>query len=89
MRLQNPYVQAAGKTLKTAYGLCAVRTGYWTPALAEAQGALGQNCDYDTDIIKCEAGAEKSCPFLLDTPFAFDTKLFLKPEGKAMLMEPA
>ena len=39
----NPYVQAAGQTLMTNFGLC-VRTGYWTPALAEAQGALGQNC---------------------------------------------
>ncbi len=70
----NPYVQAAGKTLKTAYGLC-VRTGYWTPALAEAQGALGQNCDCDTDIIKCEAGAEK-LSFLL-THSSLSTKLFL------------
>ena len=80
----NPYVQAAGKTLKTAYGLC-VRTGYWTPALAEAQGALGQNCDCDTDIIKCEAGAEKVV-LSADTLFAFD-KAVLKPEGKAMLKE--
>ena len=32
----NPYVQAAGQTLMTNFGLC-VRTGYWTPALAEAQ----------------------------------------------------
>ena len=48
----NPYVQAAGQTLMTNFGLC-VRTGYWTPALAEAQGALGQNCQCDTDIIKC------------------------------------
>lgn len=54
----NPYVQAAGQTLMTNFGLC-VRTGYWTPALAEAQGALGQNCQCDTDIIKCEAGAER------------------------------
>ena len=57
----NPYVQAAGQTLMTNFGLC-VRTGYWTPALAEAQGALGQNCQCDTDIIKCEAGAERVTP---------------------------
>lgn len=80
----NPYVQAAGQTLKTQYGLC-VRTGYWTPALAEAQGKLGQNCDCDTDIIKCVAGAEK-VTLSADTLFAFN-KSVLKPEGKEVLKE--
>jgi OOP family OmpA-OmpF porin len=83
----NPYVQASGQTLKTAFGLC-VRTGYWTPALAEAQGALGQNCDCDTDIVKCNApaaGAEKVV-LSADTLFAFN-KAVLKPEGKKMLKE--
>ncbi len=80
----NPYVQASGKTLMTAFGLC-VRTGYWTPALAEAQGALGQNCDCDKDIIKCESGAEK-ITLSADTLFAFN-KAVLKPEGIAKLKE--
>ena len=80
----NPYVQAAGQTLMTNFGLC-VRTGYWTPALAEAQGALGQNCQCDTDIIKCEAGAER-ITLSADTLFAFD-KAVLKPEGVAKLTE--
>ena len=80
----NPYVQAAGQTLMTNFGLC-VRTGYWTPALAEAQGALGQNCQCDTDIIKCEAGAER-VTLSADTLFAFN-KAVLKPEGIAKLTE--
>ena len=81
----NPYVQAAGQTLMTNFGLC-VRTGYWTPALAEAQGALGQNCQCDTDIIKCEAGAER-VTLSADTLFAFN-KAVLKPEGIAKLATP-
>ena len=68
----------------TNFGLC-VRTGYWTPALAEAQGALGQNCQCDTDIIKCEAGAER-VTLSADTLFAFN-KAVLKPEGIAKLTE--
>lgn len=82
----NPYVQAAGQTLMTNYGLC-VRTGYWTPALAEAQGALGQNCQCDTDIVKCVAPATSERVTLsADTLFAFN-KAVLKPEGVAKLTE--
>ena len=80
----NPYVQASGKTLVTQYGLC-VRTGYWTPALAEAQGALGQNCQCDADIVKCNVGAEKVV-LSADTLFDFG-KATVKPEGLAMLKE--
>ncbi len=84
----NPYVQSAGtgKAVTTAYGLC-VRTGYWTPALAEAQGSLGKNCECDQDIVKCEAGASGEKVVLsADTLFAFN-KAVLKPEGKTMLKE--
>ncbi|MCD8340475.1 MAG: OmpA family protein [Burkholderiales bacterium] len=80
----NPYVQAAGKTLMTPFGLC-VRTGYWTPALAEAQGALGRNCNCDPDIIHCEAGGEKVV-LSADTLFTFN-KSNLRPEGMEMLKE--
>ncbi len=77
----NPYVQASGKTLTTNYGLC-VRTGYWTPALAEAQGALGQNCQCDADIVKC---AEK-VTLSADALFGFD-KAGLSADGKKLLKE--
>ena len=40
----SPYVHSSdGKIVKSGYGLC-YRTGFWTPALAQASGD-GCNCD--------------------------------------------
>ena len=42
----SPYVHSSdGKIVKSGYGLC-YRTGFWTPALAQASGD-GCNCDAD------------------------------------------
>ena len=60
----NPYVQANGTTLKSGYGLC-WRTGFWTPALAEAMGRDGAGCACDADILDaaaCKAPEEPAAP---------------------------
>ena len=47
----SPYVHSSdAKIVKSAYGLC-WRTGFWTPALAEAQGVGGEGCTCDADIL--------------------------------------
>lgn len=69
-----PYVRSTSKaTVMTAYDLC-VRTGYWTPALAE-----GIECDSDV-------AASGKVVLAADMLFAFDSAN-LKPEGKNMLNE--
>ena len=51
----NPYVHSSsGQVVKTAYNLC-VRTGFWTPAYAEALGASGDGCACDADILDAAA----------------------------------
>lgn len=49
----NPYVQAAGQTLMTNFGLC-VRTGYWTPALAEAQALLARTASATQTLLSAK-----------------------------------
>lgn len=47
----NPYVISSdGKVVMDPFGLC-WRTGYWTPALAEAQGINGAGCQCDKEIL--------------------------------------
>lgn len=61
----NPYVISSdGKVVMDPYGLC-WRTGYWTPALAEAQGLKGFGCQCDKEILSkaaCTAPAPKAAP---------------------------
>lgn len=46
-----PYVQSPdGQIVKDPFGLC-WRTGFWTPALAEAGGMNGPGCQCDKDIL--------------------------------------
>ncbi len=69
-----PYVRSSSKaTVMTAYDLC-VRTGYWTPALAE-----GIECDSDV-------AASSKIVLAADMLFGFDS-VKLKDEGKNMLNE--
>lgn len=88
----NPYVQANGTTLKSGYGLC-WRTGFWTPALAEAMGRDGAGCACDADILDaaCKAPEEPAAPkaaekvtFSADMLFDYNRST-LKPEGQAVL----
>ena len=78
----NPYVHSSsGQVVKNSTDLC-WRTGFWTPALAEAMGIDGAGC-------ACEAPApqQKSAEkvtFSADTLFNFD-KATLKDEGRAVL----
>lgn len=47
----NPYVVSSdNKVVMDPYGLC-WRTGFWTPALAEAQGLNGAGCQCDKEIL--------------------------------------
>ena len=51
----NPYVHStSGEIVKTGSGLC-LRTGFWTPALAEALGVNGDGCACDADILDANA----------------------------------
>jgi len=51
----NPYVISSdGKVVMDPYNLC-WRTGYWTPALAEAQGINGFGCQCDKEILSKSA----------------------------------
>ena len=55
----SPYVHSSdAKIVKSAYGLC-WRTGFWTPALAEAQGVGGEGCTCDADILGAAACTAK------------------------------
>lgn len=88
-----PYVQSSsGQIVKNSTDLC-WRTGFWTPALAEALGADGAGCACDADILDkqvCAAEAPvaqkaaEKVTFSADMLFNFD-KATLKPEGKAVL----
>ena len=91
-----PYVHAGnGTVLKSGSGLC-WHTGFWTPALAEAQGIDGHGCDCDADILgdvctkkEVVAPAPKAAEkvtFSADMLFNFD-RTTLKAEGKAVLDE--
>ena len=89
----SPYVKdSQGQVVKSGFGDC-VRTGFWTPALAEAS-ADGCACDADILGATCQ---EKPAPvveekspekvtFSADTLFAYN-KAALRPEGEAALDE--
>ena len=89
----NPYVHSSsGQIVKNSTDLC-WRTGFWTPALAEAMGVEGDGCACDGDILNkqactaapvaVKATAEK-VTFSADALFQFD-RATLKPEGQAAL----
>lgn len=89
-----PYVQSSsGQIVKNSTNLC-WRTGFWTPALAEAMGVNGAGCACDADILDKKACTAVEAPvvtkaaekvtFSADTLFNFD-KATLKPEGQAVL----
>lgn len=69
-----PYVKAAnGSIVHSGYGLC-VRTGYWTPALAEGTG--------------CDGDVANTGKIVLAADMLFDVNSAkLKPEGLNMLQE--
>lgn len=91
----SPYVHAGnGTVLKSGTGLC-WHTGFWTPALAEAQGLNGEGCACDADILGDVCTKEVVAPapkaaekvtFSADMLFNFD-RTTLKAEGKAVLDE--
>ena len=87
----SPYVHSSdGKIVKSGYGLC-YRTGFWTPALAQASGD-GCNCDADILGEACVepapvvAKAPEKVTLSADTLFAYN-KADLKAEGEAALDE--
>lgn len=88
----SPYVHSSdGQIVKTGYGLC-VRTGFWTPALAQAS-ADGCACDADILGEACvepepvvAPKAPEKVTFSADTLFAYN-KADLKAEGEAALDE--
>ena len=58
----NPYVTSSdGKVVMDPFGLC-WRTGFWTPALAEALGYNGAGCQCDKEIL---SKAACTAPLLL------------------------
>ena len=91
----NPYVHSSsGQVVKNSTDLC-WRTGFWTPALAEAMGIDGAGCACDADILDKKACTAVEAPapqqksaekvtFSADTLFNFD-KATLKDEGRADL----
>lgn len=87
----SPYVHSSdGKIVKSGYGLC-YRTGFWTPALAQASGD-GCNCDADILGEACVEPAPvvqkapEKVTLSADTLFAYN-KADLKAEGEAALDE--
>ena len=86
-----PYVKStSGQTVMSGYNLC-VRTGFWTPAYAEALGASGDGCACDADILDaaaCKAvetsTAAEKVTFSADMLFAYNRSV-LSDEGKAVL----
>ncbi|BBF24150.1 OmpA family protein [Sutterella megalosphaeroides] len=90
----NPYVHStSGEIVKTGSGLC-LRTGFWTPALAEALGVNGDGCACDADILDANAckvveepapaKAAEKVTFSADMLFDYN-RATLKPEGQAVL----
>ncbi len=85
-----PYLlDSAKQVVKSGSGLC-VRTGFWTPALAEKAGQA-TGCQCDQDIASCKkaaAPAKKKKPAKVtvnaDAVFAFGSAK-ISPEGQAML----
>ena len=69
----NPYVTSSdGKVVMDPFGLC-WRTGFWTPALAEALGYNGAGCQCDKEILSkaaCTAPAPKAAPAPAPAPKA-------------------
>ncbi|MDO5530594.1 OmpA family protein [Sutterella sp.] len=88
-----PYVQSSsGQIVVNSTDLC-WRTGFWTPALAEALGVEGAGCQCDADILDKQAcTAEAPAPaqqaekvtFSADMLFNFNSAQ-LKAEGQAIL----
>ena len=57
----NPYVTSSdGKVVMDPFGLC-WRTGFWTPALAEALGYNGAGCQCDKEILSKAACTAPAC----------------------------
>ncbi len=91
----SPYVHSSdAQVVKSGFGLC-WRTGFWTPALAEAQGIGGEGCQCDADILGAAActAKEPAAPapkaaekvtFSADMLFNYN-KSTLKDEGKAVI----
>ncbi len=80
-----PYVlDSNGQVVMSGSGLC-VRTGFWTPALAEKTGC---KCDQDVACKKAAAPAKKKKPakvtLTADALFAFGSAK-ISAEGQAML----
>ena len=86
-----PYVtNTTDKVVVNSTGLC-WRTGFWTPAYAEALGASGDGCACDADILDaaaCKAvetsTAAEKVTFSADMLFAYNRSV-LSDEGKAVL----
>ncbi len=58
----NPYVTSSdGKVVMDPFGLC-WRTGFWTPALAEALGYNGAGCQCDKEILSKAACTAPAAP---------------------------
>ena len=58
----NPYVHSSsGQVVKISTDLC-WRTGFWTPALAEAMGIDGAGCACDADILDKKACTAVEAP---------------------------
>ncbi|HBN73717.1 MAG TPA: hypothetical protein DD376_03000 [Sutterella sp.] len=84
-----PYLMdSANQVVKSGSGLC-VRTGFWTPALAQKVGDV-TNCQCDQDIAPCKkaAPAKKKKPAKVtlnaDAVFAFGSAK-ISAEGQAAL----
>jgi len=85
-----PYAfDSSNQVVKSGFGLC-VRTGFWTPALAQAAGNA-TNCQCDQDVAPCKKAAKpakKKKPAKVslsaDALFAFGSAK-ISPEGEAML----
>lgn len=89
-----PYVQSSsGQVVVNSTGLC-WRTGFWTPALAEALGVNGAGCACDADILDAAAckAVEEPAPVKAAEKVTFSADMLfnynrsdLKDEGKAVL----
>ena len=84
-----PYLMdSANQVVKSGSGLC-IRTGFWTPALAQKAGnATGCQCDQDIAPCQKAAPAKKKKPAKVtvnaDAVFAFGSAK-LSDEGQAVL----
>ena len=90
----NPYVHSSsGQIVKNSTDLC-WRTGFWTPALAEAMGVDGAGCACDADILDKQACTAVEAPvatksaekvtFSADTLFNFDRATLNIGKGKTL-----